>query len=266
MRSYILFLSGLSLFLSCSVLEDREACPCQLRFDVRKSCGLPGERSARVIVSDTEGDLREHDGQLSQFRNLRYETTVTRGTVLAGGCIGESGTSSLSGYQLRYPAGSPADSLYWISGITDASGETAILPLRIRKEHVRLTISFLLPETYDFPYDIAIRSTTAGINLLDGRPLPGPFHCVPEERAPGLFATVLPRQASPDDLVLEIYEKGGLVPQNELPLQQFIAGNEAFSWEDEDLRDLRIDIDYVNSSVSVSVYDWNLVLIENITI
>lgn len=263
-RSLFILFGGLSLLLSCTVLEDREGCPCRLRFDVRKSCGLSGEQATRVYVAEESGRTQEHDALLADFRNLRTGTTVRRGLIRAGGWIGSATHSRLRGNRLMIEEGAPGDSLYWISGTVDADAETAVLPLRIRKEHVRLALSFVLDDSGRFPFDLTVRSTTAGIDLIDGTPVPGHFRCHLEEESPGCFRTILPRQYAPEDLRIEVRSKDGTGDVSYLPLHSYITACTYFSWLDEDLRDLEIEINYIIGTVTVRVEDW--IVVETLTL
>ena len=253
-------LLGCCLLLSCTVLEDREGCPCRLRVEVQKGCGLDPDREARLILRSDETSLqREETLPLSRMQDLSYEVRVPKGAVEAGGYVGRR-NARRDGIRLMIPTGKAADSLYWVSGSVDAVGETAILPLRIRKEHVCLRIEFLFEEPGPYPYRIDIRSTTAGIDLSDGHPIAGTYRCRPDEPADGVFETVLPRQLHPEDLVMEIRRKSDAegAPLKEIPLGTLISRSAVFSWDDEDLKDLSLHFDFAHSELLLEVRDWEL--------
>lgn len=252
-----------SLFLpsSCSVLEDREDCPCRLRVEVRKRCRLTPEREVQLCLrSEASHISREESHSLSELQGYNVELRVPKGTVRADGFVGLGHCQRDEDF-LLIPYGMDADSLYWVSGTVEAQGETAVLPLRIRKEHVRFRLQFFHEEKETYPFYPVIRSSTAGFCLTDGSPVAGPFRCTPEETDPGCFDTILPRQLYPEDLVLEIRRKGEAPespPLTEIPLGRLISGSGAFSWEDEDLKDLLIQFDYANAGMTLQVTDWEL--------
>ena len=254
-------LISIALAASCSVLEDREDCPCRLRVEVRKRCRLTPEREIQIILrSDVTAVSREESHPLGEWQDLHFEMQIPKGTVRADGYVGLKHCLREDGC-LSIPYGLPADSLYWVSGTAEAIGETAVLPLRIRKEYCRLSLEFLFDEEGAFPYTAVVRSTTAGLRLEDGSPVEGPFRCIPEETASARFETLIPRQLFPEDLILEIRRKSDPpsgTPLSEIPFGRLIDGSGAFSWEDEDLKDLLFRFDYAHSELTLEVTDWEL--------
>ena len=255
----------LACALSCSIWEERQECPCLLSFQLQKDCGLPGSRSLDLCLYNETGNilLKEEGLALDDLREVsRPGVEVPKGQIRAGGIIGQrTSRRGANGEYITIPAGLPADSLYWLYGDTDASGETAVIPVRVRKEYSAIEIRFILTEGPDAPaecpYFLYLRSYTAGLDLRDGTPLPGRFHCLPEEGEAGVFRSILPRQRTPEDLVLEVREKEG--PHellDEIALNAYLP--EEFSWKDEDLLDILIRIDYAHARLEVSVGDWNV--------
>jgi len=255
----------LACTLSCSIWEERQVCPCILSFRLQKDCGLSGSRSLSLsLYNETGGILLDEEGLvLNDLRDDgRPGIEVPKGQIRAGGVIGlRSGKRGSGGQYISIPAGLPADSLFWLSGRTDATGETAVIPVRVRKEYSAIEIRFILTEGTEplarCPYFLYLRSYTAGLDLRDGTPLPGRFHCLPEEDQAGVFRSILPRQRTPEDLVLEVREKEG--PHellDEIPLNAYLP--KEFSWQDEDLKDIRMRIDYAHARVEVSVGDWGV--------
>lgn len=254
----------LTCVLSCSIWEERLLCPCLLSIRLEKDCGLSGSRELDLCLYSEAGSvLLDREGLvLSDLRGSGLpEIEVPKGQVRAGGVIGlRNGKRSANGTRVSIPAGLPADSLFLVIGSTDATYETAVIPVRVRKDYSAIEIRFVLMEGADAPaecpYYLYLRSYTAGVDLRDGTPLPGRFHCLPEEYAPGVFRSTLPRQRTPEDLVLEVREKEG--PHellDEIQLNAFLPAD--FSWQDEDLKDIRLRIDYAHARLEVSVGDWD---------
>lgn len=253
----------LSLMLpsSCSVLEDREDCPCRLRVEVRKRCRLTPEREVQLRLRSEVSDASLVEIRpLADLQGYNIEMRVPKGPVRADGFVGLDHCRQEEDV-LTIPYGMDADSLYWVSGSVDARGETAVLPIRIRKEHVRIHLRFLYDEEGPYPFIPVIRSSTAGLRLQDGTPVSGPFRCFPRKTEDASFDAILPRQLNPDDLVLEIRrmeDDPDGTPRTEIPLGRLISGSGAFSWEDEDLKDLLIQFDYANAGISLQIMDWEL--------
>ena len=258
----LLLITGL---LSCSIREERQLCPCLLSLRLQKDCGLSGSRQMDLcLYSEAGGILLDQEGLM--LNDLRGDglpaIEVPKGIVRAGGVIGlRSGRRHDGGDHISIPAGLPSDSLYFVSGTTDASGETAVIPVRVRKEFAAIEISFVLTEGTDkpaeCPYFLYLRSYTAGLDLRDGTPLPGRFHCLPEEYSPGHFRSILPRQRTPEDLVLEVREKEDTHQLlDEIQLNAYLP--EDFSWQDEDLKDIRLRIDYAHARLEISVGNWTV--------
>ena len=246
---------------SCSVLEDRENCPCRLRVEVRKRCRLAPEREVQLRLHSEVSEVSLVESRpLAELQGYNIEMRVPKGTVRADGFVG-LGHCRQEEDILTIPYGLDADSLYWVSGSVEARGETAVLPIRIRKEHVRFHLRFLYDEEGPFPFVPALRSSTAGLRLRDGTPVPGPFRCFPRETGEASFEAVLPRQLEADDLVLEIRRKDddpGGTPLTEIPLGRLISSSGAFSWEDEDLKDLLLLFDYAHAGMTLQIMDWEL--------
>ena len=251
----------LLLATSCSVLEDREDCPCRLRVEVRKRCRLTPDREVRICLRSEVSDVRvEESHTLSELHGYDLELRVPKGTVRADGFVGLDHCRREEDV-LMIPYGMDADSLYWVSGSVEAQEETAVLPIRIRKEHVRFSLRFLHDGDDAYPFYPVIRSSTAGFRLTDGTPVAGPFRFAPQETSSGCFDALLPRQIEPDDLFLEIRRKEAApesAPLSEIPLGRLIGSSGAFSWEDEDLKDLLIQFDYANAGITLQVTDWVL--------
>ena len=254
---------------SCSVLEDRDPCPCRLSLTVSGPGGQQ-ERSAPIVLSVQEPDrslLRREGLPLSVFdRQTPYRIEVPKRQQLAvSGVFGLSGNLAPDAREIRIPEGHAADSLWFFSERVDTQRETLDLPVRLRKEYAGIEIAFA--EAIDnpegtFPYFIRLRGESSGLDLFSGAPLHGAFSCRPRELAPGVYQSTLPRQRPTDSLVLELWPRESGKAEDEGPadrisLDAFIAETRGFSWQDEDLKDLEILIDYARAQLQIIVRDWD---------
>lgn len=252
-----------ALLSSCSdsfVFENREDCPCWLRFELVSDGGCDHGNTVLLSIIGPDGALwQEASVDLGTMVSKKYHLAVDRGMIRASGLINLKGEKR-SGSAFIIPEGSAADSLYYFTGTADATGEDAVIPVTLHKEHSKIKVSFRNDEPGEYPYYIKFRSTSAGIDLMTGKPVDGRFLCTPGEESPAVFRSVLPRQGHSEDLVLEIWAKdsneaeSGLV--DEIPLDVFISEIEDFSWSDVDLKDLYIHIDYARALIGISVQDW----------
>jgi len=264
-----LVLPTLLAFGACSVLEDRDPCPCRLSLVWVRSgvlSALP-EKTLVLSLRNTEEELISRESlPLSAFTDAGvFALTVPKEERLSVcGICGLSRSQSPQDWDIRIPEGRPADSLWLFSLQTDSRCESLTLPVRIRKEYAGLEISFAEalenPEA-EFPYFLRLIGESCGLDLTTGDPIPGTFDCRMTEVSPGVFRSTLPRQRPSDALVVELWSKeSGKAeadgPANRISLDELIADTRAFSWLDEDLKDLRIRIDYAQAALQITVLSW----------
>ena len=246
---------------SCSlVLEDRDGCPGWLVFDLQEDCGLQGGRTASVYVFEG-GETVASDSEvpLGSLRPDGYSITVPRGELDAAGVVGTE-RALVRGSTLSVPKGYDYDPVYLFRGSATAGEYDATMGVSLCKEHAAVEISFAAEEGSPYTYYIGIRGSTTGIDLVSGSPLTGEYDFSPMEEEAGVFRFFLPRQARPEDLVMDLYAsrtnrtQEGLVES--IPLQYYISRIRDFSWEDRNLKDIRIRFDLARSTVAATVGDW----------
>ena len=128
--------------------------------------------------------------------------------------------------------------------------------------HVRLQFvgieSFLSAEG-QFPFTVRITGNTCGIEALTGQPIRGAFEFEPEELNMGCFEFNLPRQAD-HTLRLELCAKPGVYDSpdflNQLDLWALLKEQGGITWEEKNLPDVGLVVDYQEMSVAVNVTEW----------
>ena len=177
LRALALLLLLLSLLpVSCSIKEDRSACPCLLRLDF--SALSPEDREGTLLLGvrgaeEGNGGGFSYSGvvDLASVGDV-YEVEVPRSGVWvnlwsesAADCIGESG--------LVIPFGADCPPVRMFSSFVETDCETTTATVSLLKNYCRLTVNFSEERT-SFPFDIAVRSNVDGYGM-DGEPHSGEF-------------------------------------------------------------------------------------------
>lgn len=249
----------LSLSSCSAILEDRRECPGWLFFDMKEDCGLSGKDQASLFVFEGDSTVaREPAVALEEFTPEGYSVAVPRGHVDAAGVVG-SLRSTVLGKQLSVKAGEDYDPVFLFRGEAVTGEKDAGVPVYLHKEHSALEVSFAPVGADEYPYRIRIRGSSCGIDLVTGEPVSGKYDCYPEEPESGVFRCILPRQAQPRNLRLDLYDRfpeegDGFVES--VALQPYISRLRDFSWDDPDLKDIRIKFDFACSQVTITLGEW----------
>lgn len=258
----------LFLAASCSVLEDRDPCPCRLNLVLTGRVGMDGGQD-RLVLSLMDADrsllLRESPALEAFSGGTPYRMDVPKKEFISVNGVLGLNRALQDGGIIRIPEGYAADSLWVFIAETDTRRESVTLPVRLRKEYAGIEIAFaeaLDHPDEDFPFFLRLKGEACGLDLLDGSPVSGPFSCRPQERAHGVFQSTLPRQKADGSLTVELWSKDSGkaedgMPEQQIPLDAYIAETRGFSWLDPDLKDLRIVIDYAQAQIRIAVLDWD---------
>ncbi len=281
-RAIFLLLLPLPLLLvSCSIKEDRSACPCLLRLDF--SALSPEDREGMLLlgVRAEEGggfSLSEtvdlgSVGDVYEIRVPRCGVWVNLWTETAASCIGESG--------LVIPFGADCPPVRMFSSFVETDCECATAAVSLLKNYCRLTVNFSEERT-SFPFDIAVRSNVDGYGM-DGEPHSGEFShymratlkSVAQGSGAGAFpgslpggaqtlsdaaraatevscSLCLPRQTD-SSLSLEIAEEASVLKS--FALGNYIEGS-GYDWSAPELDDIVVTIDYARTRLSISIGEW----------
>ena len=233
-------LASLLLLPSCSVKENRAACPCALALELT---GLPvrpvvlsvageGYSFTEIVQADTVLVLPVPKGELA--------------VSAVGGALAEGDGS------VRIPEGEEAPPLYLFYADVLTDTEQVVLPVMLRKQFCALELLFKGPSGYGPPFEVAIEGAYGGWRS-DGSPAPGPFSRRLLPGSDGRATLRLPRQGD-DSLLMHIVFSDNIV--RTFALGSYIAES-GFDWSAPDLGDLTLHVDISLTSVTLSTDLWS---------
>lgn len=269
MKRLLLVLALAAALPSCRslVLEDRLECPSFLFFEITNAhLFAPYSTLYTTVDSHPEGSrIATGTPTVKAVQEGAYWVEVRRTAAVKGyGILGDSGRCIQRGDQWLIPLGQDADTLYRFAFAAAVEPERFTVPVELIKEHAKVTVQFVGVETFTsahgrFPFEIAVKGNTCGIDAVTGLPVRGPFECRPAEGTIGRFEFVLPRQAD-QDLTLEIYGREYLWDPaghlETLNLYELLLELGGITWREKHLPDLYVEIDYQAMEVSVQVAYW----------
>ena len=236
---FLRILLPLLLVPSCSVKEDRTACPCGLTLDLT---GMP----VRPVVMSVTGE------GFSWTEVVHADTVlvlpVPKGEMAVsavGGALAEGDGS------VRIPEGEEAPPLYLFHAAVSTEAEQIVLPVELHKQFCTLELSFKGPPGYGPPFEVAVEGFYGGWEP-DGSPAPGPFNRRLLPGADGRAVLRLPRQGD-GSLLLHIVFSDQVV--RTFALGSYIA-DAGYDWSAPDLEDLSLQVDISLTSVTISSDLW----------
>ena len=230
----------LLLLSSCSIKENRAACPCALTLELT---GLP----VRPVVLGVAGEG-------FSFTEVIHADTVLvlpvpKGAVAVsavGGALADGDGS------VWIPPGEEAPSLYLFHADVSTAAEQVILPITLHKQFCTLELIFSGPPGYGPPFEVAVEGAYGGWQP-DGSPLSGPFSKRLLPGADGRAVLRLPRQGD-DSLLMHIVFSDQVV--RTFALGSYIAAS-GYDWSAPDLDDLTLNVDISLTSVTISTDLWS---------
>lgn len=261
---------ALLALISCRsiVLEDRNDCPSFLFFDVGNKDDFGSYESVCVgLFRYPDGEPMSSDTtSMNAICDKSFYLDIRRTDAVEGfGLLGFSSSLRQGGTTLTAPFGEQFCPVFRFSYMARVEPESFTVPVRFTKEHAKVSVQFTGIESFRetggrFPFDIVVKTNTSGFDALTGQAVKGAFQYRPPEEKPGLFRFNLPR-LSDRNLTLELYGRPGLY-QREGHLDTFdlwavLEENGGISWEEENLPDIYIEIDYRETAVSVRIDPWD---------
>ena len=230
----------LLLLPSCSIKENRSACPCALTLEfsalpVRPVVlGVAGEGYSftEVVHADTVIVLPVPKGELA--------------VSAVGGALAEGDGT------IRIPAGEEAPPLYLFHADVSTGDEQLVLPVLLHKQFCTLELLFKAPPGYGPPFEVAVEGFYGGWQP-DGSPAPGPFSRRLLPGSDGRAVLRLPRQGD-DSLLMHIVFSDQVV--RTFALGTYIAAS-GYDWSAPDLDDLTLHVDISVTSVTISTDLWS---------
>lgn len=244
---------------SCSVLEDRVPCPCYLDIDYREvlSADFAEEPDQKIEVGLVDTSYRWTVDHPLEICPEQEEVSVGKARLRAVAIVhGHPFRSFLEDdLKICYEPGNQIDELYVHSEEVDCTDEEARCVLHPHKQFSTLT--FTDEEGGDLcrRYNMVIRGTTCGFDVMDFSALDGVYlYTVQEDDGQGEVRVRIPRQKQ-DDLLLEFWDKDDHLRRFTCPigLYLFAAG---YDPEARDLQDYVLRIDFRAGLLYLRVADW----------
>lgn len=258
------------LTCGCSVKEGRDGCPCYLYFPESSFDGGGYEGDILLSLYGEGADFRD-SYTCSQLTDPSTFIAVPRGMVTVSGIGGlrsnaasDGGGMSVEGNVLRIRQGRDCDPIYAFRSNVDARGETAPVPVLLRKEYASLTISLKDVSGSGFPYRMRLESDVAGIDLRSLEPVRGTFLYEPQAEEAGggyIFRSRLPRQSG-DSLILQIIPSGSGGDDTKSGVEETVELGRIihevldYDWNEPSLSDIFVALDYSLSVITIGVADW----------
>ena len=227
------------LFSSCSILEDRTACPCALTLEISD---LPVDPAVVSVAGEGYSFLEVvHADTLMLLPVPKEELSVS----VVGGALAEGDGS------VRIAEGEEAPPLYLFHADVPAFDEQVTLPVLLRKQYCRLELLFTGPPGYGPPFEVQVEGHFDGW-LRDGSPSEGPFSRRLLPGADGRAALRLPRQGD-NSLLMHIVFSDRIV--RTFALGSYIAAS-GYDWSALDLADLSLQVDISLTTITISTDAW----------
>ena len=240
--------------VSCSVKEDRNACPCYVYVFVDE---FVRAGFAESVVNFNVGDSSSSETiELARYTTDGYVRTVPRGTAEVSLVAGIS-SSIISGGIVMTEYGRESDPLWLSTDSVVCSGDELYITPEPNKQFCRLTLVLLSPdgEPTEDDFILKVSGSCNGIDIYTGKAVPGNFCAEATKTGSGVYTVRIPRQLD-SELTLEIIEEN----QDEeiscivdLGKEFMTAG---YDWQRTSLLDVGALVDYSNSTVEVSIEDW----------
>ena len=243
----LLLLAVIWFFTSCSIKEDRSACPCMLMLDL-KDISIVNMDSVDINIEDQAGFEFSSTVSASLYRKL-YAVHVPRSGVFLDVSYGSEGCfSTEKGFIIA--AGRNFPPLYLHSSYLDTDVETVTARVLMHKEHCNINIK-MKAAAESYPFSVLVKGDNCGVGI-DGTPVSGPFSFSPEIGDDGSCLVRVPRQTS-SSLILEIADETGVL--RSFSIGEYIIES-GYDWTAESLEDVDIVIDYAKTEISFSVNGW----------
>lgn len=236
---------GILLLMSCSVREDRSACPCRLELDLAEFAAC----SPRASVAFWEGPNARLEDVVTDSSFVR---SVTKDRFDASVWCNVS-AGQLSGSRLTMPQGVMPDSLRAFRTRLDCLGETCTETAVPHRQYARITLKVSMEPGTHYPYVFYAESDYCGIDLRDLSPIRGGLVFPLRQTEEDTFVFDLLRHGPDTRVRIGIYDEAERA--SDLPLSEWMQAA-GYDWEAPDLADMTIYLDYVHQKVRIIISNW----------
>ena len=253
MYKSLLIIPILMCFVSCSVKEDRDGCPCWMTVEMP---GQVGHGSAVILRLHGNYDEGAMDYAYKVSESIKADVGILEYEVPRGSI----GVSVVNSARLVVPVGEQMDSLYGFFKPYHTRCESVKCDVELHKEFC--TVSFtLVDEHYESPYDIEVRGNVSGVSPWDLVPVSGAFKYAPVAEE-GVYRLRVPRQV---DASLEMVMLSNQEIVSRLPLGEYIIRS-GYDWTATDLSDVSVALDLEKQQVMVTVSGWDGIVVMDVVI
>ena len=259
LRSALLLAAVLPGAAACSVKEDRAECPVYVtvltdRFVQR---GL----NEGTLSFASEQPIRREDVNFLSLLDRGFTQPCPREYARASVISGlENGT--LSEETLTVGPGLQADLIWAYAETFSVNADAYRIDAEPHKQYCLVKFTFDGSSTAppDYPWRFRIKAECAGMNLYTLEPVTGFYSAPVGPNAMGEWYGGLPRQRS-NNMQLEIFlpEQGSSTAgRTDYIVDLGRAFEEkGYDWTLEDLKDIEVQVGFVNTTVRVTVSDWD---------
>ena len=254
--AFMLMMPLIAALSSCSVKEERIDCPCWLSVNLEKTRQRHPDISQKdVSIAMWSDDLiRREKVETGRYREYPYyQRKVPRGMVMLSTYSGQE-KMTVRGSALLIDRGRQCDSIYAYSNSVDCSAEHAMDTPVLHKQFATVYIRMSCNEEDLFSFGVRFRGNVNGFDTIDMTPLSGEFEfrAFGEGRQGNIFSARIPRQRD-DSLQMEILSGDDI--DDTVDIGRIIADS-GYSWDDDDLDDIMLDIEHAGIVVNLQIIPW----------
>ena len=249
----IAILSAALLTVSCSLKENRQPCPCWLDIDLEGCAAVQQENGGKAVNVSAWNDRFIFEEIVAQEDyGKTCEKAVPKSYVSTSVVSGEE-MMVRDGYQLIIPVGEDADEIWAHAGHVACLGEKARDKAVLHKQFARVKVKIENPVGDRYPYSFRLRGSIYGLDLRNLHPIEGMTDMSLTRGKDDIMDFKLIRQTDDSQIKIDVYE--GKEKLETLPIDEWIR-ELGYRWDDEDLEDININIDYAKGEITVKINDW----------
>lgn len=240
--------------MSCSVKEDRSACPCYLtlNFDELSNAGECGDG---LVTISSDGIISQEQISVQDYFGSGYESVVPRRHVTAS-CVAGLAEEKWDADILYVPDGIQWGRIMLASEGLDCKEDEYVVPMHFNKEYCTVTVEIIGISENNTPFwTVRLSASSCGIRMDDRFPVSGPYSVIASRQGEGtVYSVRVPRQ-SDFDMSLDLSAKDGT--SFCLDIGRLVQ-DQGYDWTRPDLDDIYVVVDYARAVASVDIRKWNV--------
>lgn len=261
------------MMVSC-VKESRDKCPCYLNFahDGFDNNGYLDDICLYVVNKKADNSTDTY--RVEELIHDVCDVGVKRGDIDVYGLVGLSSMTIENSNDLIIPYGMQCDPLLAFYDDVQAYGERALVFGRINKQYAKVRVTLNIPDV-EGVLAVKVTGNSCGMNMQTMAGIRGDFACLAESWENDLHVFKIPRQLD-NTLRLEIWQApdsgscdidmGGGRMLSFIEIGKIINDRLEYDWNAESLSDIDLSIDYVISTITVTIRDWGKEVIQEVEI